>query len=201
MEQNKLVRIAQVAPDQNQFSKNAKWDDAFGDRVKVRIPGKHPQDNETKDDELPWAIVSLPTSSGNYNFDSSGIIGGEWVLIIYPDNSDVPHIINVLSKNERGFDIKKSIDGSTYFKRVSRYTSGMKAKSINIVGEDNSKPKGPAQPSKREFEKVKSSLSEPPPLTAYNLPNGTNISSDGKFVEQNGKQIGQIGNNGEVIPL
>ena len=40
--------------------------DAWGNRVKVRIMGYHPQNTvELKDEDLPWATVLLPTTAGS----------------------------------------------------------------------------------------------------------------------------------------
>jgi len=137
--------IGQVAPDQNEFVKGATWKDAHGDRVKVRIPGKHPKDATVTDDNLPWAIVAKPTSQGNRNGGSLGVWGGEWVIGFFMDESEqVPVITHVLGNNLTHFDLTQSTDGSTYFKRVSRYNSQMTAQSYQTQG--GSKPNGPAVP-------------------------------------------------------
>ena len=94
--------VGQVPPDQNQTSKNAKWKDAWGERVKIRIPGIH-DSCEVTDDNLPWAIVAKPTSHGSYSGGSTGIYGGEWVLGFFLDESNqVPVITHVLEKNAPG---------------------------------------------------------------------------------------------------
>ena len=125
--------IGQVAPDQNEFVKGATWKDAHGDRVKVRIPGKHPKDATVTDDNLPWAIVAKPTSQGNYSGGSVGIWGGEWVLGFFMDESEqVPVITHVLGNNLVNYEVTKSKDGSTSFARVNRFNSGMFA-NINQV--------------------------------------------------------------------
>lgn len=143
--------IAQVAPAQNQYLKNAKWQDAHGDRVRIRIPGKHPSTNEVKDENLPWAIVLKPTSHGNLNGGSCGLWGGEWVMACYLDESEqIPAIVQVLGNNLTQFDIRGSNNGTTEFKRVDRFNSGLTPGSHQIIG-DSTKPKGPAQPTKEEI--------------------------------------------------
>lgn len=143
--------LAQVAPGQNQYLKNAKWEEAHGDRVRIRIPGKHPFDNQIVDEDLPWAIVAKPTTQGNRNGGSLGIWGGEWVLACYLDESEqVPIITHVLGNNLSDYDINESENGTTAFKRVNRYNNGLLPAAHQVIG-DSTKPPGPAQPSKEEF--------------------------------------------------
>jgi len=119
--------VGQVPPDQNQTSKNAKWKDAWGERVKIRIPGIH-DSCEVTDDNLPWAIVAKPTSHGSYSGGSTGIYGGEWVLGFFLDESNqVPVITHVLGKNNDTFKISSTSKGCTNFAPVNRYNSGIQA--------------------------------------------------------------------------
>ena len=125
--------IGQVPPDQNQFVQGANWVESHGNRVKVRIPGKHPKNALIPDEDLPWAIVAKPTSHGNYSGGSVGIWGGEWVLGFFMDESEqVPVITHVLGNNLVNYEVTKSKDGSTSFARVNRFNSGMFA-NINQV--------------------------------------------------------------------
>ena len=143
-------KIAQIPPGQNQHLKNAEWKDAWGDRVKVRIPEIHLAGPEVGDDALPWATVLKPTSSGNINGQSAGFWGGEWVVVEYIDGQLC--VTGVFGKNISEYDIKESTNGSTYFKSVSRYNSGFEAPSHSQIG-DLKKPTGPVQPTKEDFEK------------------------------------------------
>lgn len=119
--------VGQVPPNQNQTSKKANWKDAWGERVKIRIPGIH-DSCEVTDDNLPWAIVARPTSQGNYSSGSSGIYGGEWVIGFFLDEfNQVPIITQVLGKNDDLFKISTSSKGCTNFASVNRYNSGVKA--------------------------------------------------------------------------
>lgn len=142
--------LAQVAPGQNQHLKNAKWEDAHGDRVKIRIPGKHSSTNELPDDNLPWAIVSKSTSHGNRNGGSTGLWGGEWVIACYMDEAQqIPIIIAVLGNNLSDYDLNESENGTTGFKRINRFNSGLSPVNHQIIG-DSTKSL-PAQPSQQEF--------------------------------------------------
>ncbi|MFZ9353914.1 MAG: hypothetical protein ACO25L_03770 [Candidatus Nanopelagicales bacterium] len=150
--------IAQVAPGQNQYCKGAKWEEAHGDRVKIRIPGKHPSSSEIPDERLPWAVVLKPTSHGNRNGGSSGIWGGEWVMCCWLDEAkQIPAIIQVFGNNISEFDIRGSKNGTTEFKRVDRFNCGIDAANTQIVG-SSKKPTGPAQPTKEE---VKDATTDP----------------------------------------
>ena len=123
--------LAQVAIEQTQtpVHKNGKWKDCHGDRVKIRIPAMHPMAStddayQLTDDQLPWAIVAKPTTHGNYNHQSCGLHGGEWVLGYFMDEEcQIPVITSVLGQNYAG-EIKKPLNGTTLGKPVSRFTKG-----------------------------------------------------------------------------
>lgn len=123
--------LGQVAIEQTQTPahKNAKWKDTHSDRVKVRIPGLHPTKStddrfELADDQLPWAIVAKPTTHGNYNHQSCGLHGGEWVIGFFIDEEcQIPVITSVLGQNYAG-EINRASNGTTLGKTVSRFTRG-----------------------------------------------------------------------------
>lgn len=132
--------IGQVPPGQNQHVKNASWSDAHGDRVKIRIPGKHPKTAEVTDDNLPWAIVARPTSSGNVNRLSSGIWGGEWVIGFYMDEGEqIPVITQVLGKGDIEPKLTASVNGTTNFDNVSSYNGGLQAGNHQMTGGSSKK--------------------------------------------------------------
>ena len=139
--------LAQVATDQNETVKEGKWEDTYGDRVKIRIPGKHPKSNDNlSDNDLPWAIVAKPTTHGNKNYISSGIWGGEWVIGFFMDEGEQqPVITHVLGNNEQEKDTNKS----DMLKRVNRYNSGMKQGNHQITVGD--KPSGQTEINKEDF--------------------------------------------------
>tara|TARA_X000000368_G_scaffold247107_1_gene195165 strand:- start:1417 stop:1980 length:564 start_codon:yes stop_codon:yes gene_type:complete len=139
--------IAQVATDQNEAVKEGTWDDTHGDRVKIRIPGKHPKTNDTlSDDDLPWAIVAKPTLHGNRNYVSSGIWGGEWVIGFFMDEGEQqPVITHVLGNNQSEYETNKS----NMMKRVNRYNSGMKPGKHQLT--TGSKPSGQTEINNEDF--------------------------------------------------
>ena len=139
--------LAQVATDQNETVKEGKWEDTHGDRVKIRIPGKHPKTNDNlSDDDLPWAIVAKPTTHGNKNYVSSGIWGGEWVIGFFMDEGEQqPVITHVLGNNETEYETNKT----DMLKRVNRYNSGMKPGNHQITTGD--KPSGQTEINKEDF--------------------------------------------------
>ena len=137
--------IGQVPPNQNQHLKTTTWNDAHGDRVKVRIPSMHPMSGSDavllSDDDLPWAIVAKPTTHGNRNNQSTGIWGGEWVIGFFMDEEcQIPVITQVLGNNYPG-EIRESINGTTYGRTVKRSqpATGNFAIDTQIKSTNNSK--------------------------------------------------------------
>jgi len=58
--------IGQIPPRTSWSLTGNRKPDAWGNRVKVRIMGYHPQNKtELKDKDLPWATVILPTNNGS----------------------------------------------------------------------------------------------------------------------------------------
>ncbi|MBD73911.1 MAG: hypothetical protein CMM96_00225 [Rickettsiales bacterium] len=58
--------IGQIPPTESWALHYKKKKDAWGNRVKVRIMGYHPQNTvELPDEDLPWATVILPTNNGS----------------------------------------------------------------------------------------------------------------------------------------
>lgn len=150
--------LGQVPPCQNQHAKSPVWKDAHGDRVKVRIPGYHPmsstdEEKELVDDELPWAIVAQPTTSGNRSKQSTGIWGGEWVFGFFMDEDcQIPVITNILGNNLNGYSIRKS-DGNTKGKRVDMYNCGRQPNPAELTGGNN--PGEQAKPTSSDFDAAK----------------------------------------------
>ena len=154
--------LGQVPPNWTEYLQNGTWSDAHNNRVKVRIPGKHSKGPEILDKDLPWAIVSQSTSTGNRNGASSGLSGGEWVIGFYLDEDEqLPVIMQVLGKNEvSGAKIKASENGTTQFRDVSRF-AGSTAQAHQMVG--GKKPPGTlTEIDEKTKEKVKQSLPSPP---------------------------------------
>jgi hypothetical protein len=145
--------IGQVPPNQlaNKTQKGA-----WGDRVRIRIPGYHSQGPEVTDENLPWAIIAKPTSQGSYNYGSTGLAGGEWVIGFFLDEScQIPVITAVLgaTKLENLTTLEEAKEkGTTYLKNVTRYNFGIAAKIHQQPG--GSKPTAPALPTKEEVNKA-----------------------------------------------
>jgi len=147
--------IGQVPDYQNQHAsvKDLTWREAHADRVKVRIPGKHPDNPKLVDDDLPWAIVAKPTSQGNRNGGSTGIWGGEWVLGFFLDEGEqIPIITHFLGNNVTDYGSRSS---KMNFARINRFNSGMSPDDHQITGgtKNQTKPSTPAQPTKDDFPK------------------------------------------------
>ena len=148
--------LAQVATDQNQpvkddYDARVMW----GERVKIRIPGKHPKcaAQGVNDDNLPWAIIAKPTTCGNLNNVPSGIWGGEWVIGFFLDEGEQqPVITHVLHNNIHDHETTKS----HCLQKVNRFNSGMKPNS-NQIGK-GSAPETPAVPDAKDFEKLDSKV-------------------------------------------
>jgi hypothetical protein len=144
--------IGQVPPNQlaNKTEKGA-----WGDRVKIRIQGYHPAGPEITDENLPWAIIAKPTSQGSYNYGSTGLAGGEWVIGFFLDEScQIPVITHILgaTKVENVTTLEEAKKaGTTYLKNVTRYNYGITA--ANHQQKGGAKPAAAAKPTKEEVEK------------------------------------------------
>ena len=146
--------LAQVATDQNETVKEGKWEDTHGDRVKIRIPGMHPQSSSEVDgNNLPWAIVAKPTTCGSKNTMTAGVWGGEWVIGFFLDEGEQqPVITHVLGNNLHNHEVS----ASSGFKRINRFNSGMKP-GTHQIGK-GSAPETPAEPNKDEFKNLDSKV-------------------------------------------
>lgn len=153
--------IGQVPPDQ---LANKKEKGAWGDRVRIKIPGYHSQGPEVTDENLPWAIIAKPTSQGSYNYGSTGLAGGEWVIGFFLDEAcQVPLITHVLgaTKVENIISLEEAkTAGTTYLKNVTRYNYGITA--ANHQQKGGAKPSAPAQPTKEEVDKAVPENTDPP---------------------------------------
>ena len=149
--------LAQVVTDQNQTVKDDwEYPNTWGERVKIRIPGIHPNDSiatDVNDDNLPWAIVAKPTTCGSKNIMTSGVWGGEWVIGFFLDEGEQqPVITHVLGNNLHNHEVS----ASSGFKRINRFNSGMKP-GTHQIGK-GSAPETPAVPNAEDFEKLDSKV-------------------------------------------
>lgn len=150
--------FGQVAPNQteNQTSK-----DGVGIRVRVRIlysslpngEGVHSVNAKTRNEDLPLAIVQMPTTFGYGNRLDTGLIGGESVCGYFLNgNIREPVIDGVLPRTMSSNQITASeakTAGTTYGKRINPYSQNVKTSSpTNRAG--GSPPNSPAKPSAKE---------------------------------------------------
>ena len=160
--------LGQIPPNWNEYLRASSWKDAHNNRVKVRIPGKHSKGDEVCDKDLPWAIVEQSTSSGYLSGSSVALWGGEWVTGYFLDKDEqLPVITGVLGVNIiEDEKLDASIGGSTQFKAVTRYNSGLVAQAYQMRG--GSKPTKPAEIDKKTIkEATQSSPPAPePPIVA-----------------------------------
>ena len=103
--------IGQVAPEEAQGSqinqiKDDEEDqsDPWGNRIKVRIMGYHPQDPEIlPDKDLPWAQILLPSTAGSGGagiFRSTRLTPGDSVFGFFLDGDDgqLPVILGIFGR-------------------------------------------------------------------------------------------------------
>ena len=96
--------IGQIAPEKCQGDQINQTGDAWGNRIKVRIMGYHPQDPiELPDDELPWAQILLPSTAGSGGagvFHSTRLSPGDSVFGFFLDGDDaqLPVILGIFGR-------------------------------------------------------------------------------------------------------
>jgi len=147
--------LGQVVTDNNEVVKDDwEYPNIWGERVKIRIPGIHPESSsEVDDDNLPWAIIAKPTTCGSKNTMTAGVWGGEWVIGFFLDEGEQqPVITHVLGNNLHNHEVS----ASSGFKRINRFNSGMKP-GTHQIGK-GSAPETPAVPDAKDFEKLDSKV-------------------------------------------
>lgn len=104
----------------------------FKHRVKVRVIGYHTSDvTQLKDDDLPWALVMLPTTAGSGsggNSQTPRFAGGEFVFGFFldGDNAQQPVIIGLLGNSAQTLLSKTIPPSGAGYMPVSGYTSNGK---------------------------------------------------------------------------
>jgi len=118
--------IGQIAPEDCQGDQINQSGSSWGNRIKVRIMGYHPQDlTELKNDDLPWAQVLLPTTAGSGGADrfrSIRLSPGDSVFGFFLDGDDaqLPVIVGLFGRTKGQFPSK---DYSMPFAPFTGYTS------------------------------------------------------------------------------
>ena len=127
-----IGQVPLLGQDKNK-SHPAKW----GDRVQVRIMGLDIKDGrKLPDADLPMALILKPTSQGNFNRGSIGIMGGEWVYgtFIPPKNERL--ILGVFGRSDPRFEITDSDElnsQSTEFRTVKPHTAAWNPGTLHQV--------------------------------------------------------------------
>ena len=97
--------IGQIPPATGWSLQFNRKPDAWGNRVKVRIMGYHPQNTvELKDEDLPWATVIIPVTAGSGKAGKSKpirIAPGDVVVGFFLDGDDAqqPVIFGVIGNS------------------------------------------------------------------------------------------------------
>ena len=98
--------IGQIPPATGWSLQFKRDPDAWGNRVKVRIMGYHPQNtSELSDKDLPWATVLLPTNHGSGKAGTKKkirVTQGDVVVGFFMDGDDaqLPVIIGVIGNSQ-----------------------------------------------------------------------------------------------------
>ena len=147
--------VGQVAPEEAQGDQiNG---DGWGNRVKVRIMGYHPDnDVELKNEDLPWAHI-LKSPEGGSGRAGRGkptqILPGDNVLGFFldGDTAQQPVIIGVFSSSTAAAEISKDKQYSQPFVPYTGYTSKIKPND-NIAQSEAGDQNKEASPSNRQVD-------------------------------------------------
>ena len=139
--------IGQIAPEEAQGDQINQEGSAWGNRIKVRIMGYHPQDlTELKNVDLPWAQVLLPTTAGSGGADrfrSIRLSPGDSVFGFFLDGDDaqLPVIVGLFGRTKGQFPAK---DYSMPFAPFTGYTSKIKNDNSYFLKTEVGEQSGPS---------------------------------------------------------
>jgi len=130
--------IAQVAPTKNQQKQR---DSGWGNRFKIRIMGYHPYDDSVKDDDLPYAHVMMPPTSGSGGANTSETVmlrQGDVVFGFFLDGDDaqLPVILGCFGRTPEVPNPKPQGKPTQEFKPFTGYTQ--KIKGTSKMGKEES---------------------------------------------------------------
>ena len=157
--------IGQIASEDAQGDQINEIGTAWGNRVKVRIMGYHPQNTtELSDDDLPWAqvLLSPQCGSGKANRGKSlRVSPGDTVMGFFLDGDDaqLPVVMGLFAKS--GNPKFGGNEEYTYpFQPFTGYTSKIKASDYMIKGEGGGSDGKYSQKSPRHVGKDKAKTIE-----------------------------------------
>ena len=131
--------IGQIPPATGWSLQFKRDPDAWGNRVKVRIMGYHPQNTtELSDKDLPWATVLLPTNHGSGKSGTKKkirVTQGDVVVGFFMDGDDaqLPVIIGVIGNSQ--YAVNK--EPPSPFEPFSGYTPETEPGNKTNLGEIN----------------------------------------------------------------
>jgi len=200
--------IGQIAPEDCQGDQINQSGSSWGNRIKVRIMGYHPQDlTELKNVDLPWAQVLLPTTAGSGGADrfrSIRLSPGDSVFGFFLDGDDaqLPVIVGLFGRTKGQFP---SEDYSMPFAPFTGYTSKIKNDGSYFlkteVGEQSSSAQAlPVQLPEKLVKKLNENLEEVEKLRSthpvigkvINLASNESTSAIGEMKDQVGGLVDDI---------
>lgn len=150
----------------------------WGNRFKVRIMGYHPANStELKDEDLPWAICMLPTTSGTGGANLSTSVKltqGDTVFGFFLDGDDaqIPVIMGAMGHTDykvsgepgpfkpfTGYSEQIKNNGARIVKNESNEKSSKSQKSPRLVSEEKAKGIGGSGPEKPPAQQERSFFS------------------------------------------
>ena len=141
--------IGQIPPSKSWLLQRKKRPEAWGNRVKVRIMGYHPQNTtELSDDDLPWATVILPTNngSGRAGFKKPIRVNqGDICIGFFLDGDDAqqPVIIGVIGNSRYTIDKTPPSPFVPFTGYIPETEPGGKTIVKNETGDDSQKTDSP----------------------------------------------------------
>ena len=141
--------IGQIPPSKSWLLQRKKRPEAWGNRVKVRIMGYHPQNTtELSDEDLPWAAVLLPTNngSGRSGFKKPIRVNqGDICIGFFLDGDDAqqPIIIGVIGNSRYTVDKEPPSPFVPFSGYTPETTPGGKTIVKNETGDDSQQTDSP----------------------------------------------------------
>ena len=141
--------IGQIPPAKSWALQFNKRPDAWGNRVKVRIMGYHPQNTtELADEDLPWATVLLPTNHGSgkggtkkkIRVTQSDIVVG---FFLDGDDAQQPVIFGVIGNSKYVVNKEPPLPFTPFSGYTSETTPGNKVIVKNESGDDSQETNSP----------------------------------------------------------